>query len=104
MVRLCKPTAKSIAETAPAPIPTRDTRTRETPVTFRGWNYGDMYDAVARIVDPRQPALIHGNSQITWRDFDRRTNNLARALVARGARPDDKIAFYTRNHPAYMEG
>jgi 3-oxocholest-4-en-26-oate---CoA ligase len=73
-------------------------------VTFRGWNYGDMYDAVARIVDPQQPALIHGGRTISWRDFDRRTNNLARALIARGARPDDKIAFYTRNHPAYMEG
>jgi acyl-CoA synthetase (AMP-forming)/AMP-acid ligase II len=73
-------------------------------VTFRGWNYGDMYDAVARIVDPQQPALIHGDRTISWRDFDRRTNNLARALIARGARADDKIAFYTRNHPAYMEG
>jgi len=73
-------------------------------VTFRGWNYGDMYDAVARIVDPNQPALIHGSRSINWRDFDRRTNNLARALIQRGAQPGDKIAFYTRNHPAYMEG
>ena len=75
-------------------------------MTFRGWNYGDMYDAVAGIVDPQQPALIHGGGRIyiSWRDFDRRTNNLARALIARGAKPDDKIAFYTRNSPAYMEG
>lgn len=73
-------------------------------MTFRGWNYGDMFDAVARIVDPEQPALIHGQRSISWRDFDRRTNNLARALIARGAKPDSKIAFYTRNHPAYMEG
>jgi len=76
----------------------------ETLVTFRGWNYGDMYDAVARIVDPAQAALIHGARSISWRDFDIRSNNLARSLVVGGAQPDAKLAFYMRNHPAYMEG
>jgi acyl-CoA synthetase (AMP-forming)/AMP-acid ligase II len=73
-------------------------------MAFRGWNYGDMFDAVARVVAPDQPAVIHGRRVITWREFDRRSNNLARALIADGAQPNDKMAFYLRNHSAYLEG
>jgi fatty-acyl-CoA synthase len=69
-----------------------------------GWIYGDIFDAMARVVPPDQPALIHGSNVTTWRDFDRRTNNLARALIEDGAQPGEKIAFYLRNHPAYLEG
>ena len=69
-----------------------------------GWNYGDVLDALADAVPPDDPALIHGERVIRWGEFTRRTNNLARALRARGAGADDKIAFYLRNHPAYMEG
>jgi fatty-acyl-CoA synthase len=73
-------------------------------MAFQGWNYGDLFDAVAGVVDPDQPALIHGPHVVTWREFDRRTNNLGRALIDGGAQPGDKLAFYLRNHPAYMEG
>jgi acyl-CoA synthetase (AMP-forming)/AMP-acid ligase II len=72
--------------------------------TTNGWIYGDIFDQVATIVAPDQPALVHGAQVTTWRDFDRRTNNLARNLIAGGAGPGDKIAFYMRNHPAYLEG
>jgi fatty-acyl-CoA synthase len=73
-------------------------------MAFAGWNYGDLYDGVARIVPPDQPALVHGDAITTWRQLDRRSNNLARALLAGGAEPGEKIAFYMRNHPAYLEG
>lgn len=69
-----------------------------------GWNYGNILDALADAVPADNPALIHGERVITWGDFTRRTNNLARALHARGAEAGDKMAFYLRNHPAYMEG
>jgi fatty-acyl-CoA synthase len=69
-----------------------------------GWNYGDILDAIAEAVPGDNPALIHGDRVTTWADFTRRTNNLGRALAARGLAPDDKIAFYLRNHPAYLEG
>ncbi len=72
--------------------------------TANGWIYADIFDQVATVVAPDQPALVHGATTTTWRDFDRRTNNLARALIAGGAEPGDKIAFYLRNHPAYLEG
>jgi acyl-CoA synthetase (AMP-forming)/AMP-acid ligase II len=69
-----------------------------------GWNYGDILDAVDATVDPARPALIHTDRVVQWRDFTRRTNNLARALRDRGAQPGDKIAFYMRNRAEYSEG
>ena len=68
------------------------------------WNYGDIFDGLADVVPPGQPALVHGDRVITWAQLTARTNNLARALIADGAKPDEKIALYLRNHPAYLEG
>ena len=73
-------------------------------MTWQGWNYGDMCDALAGVVEPQTPALIHGDHVVTWGAFGRRTNNLARVLIDDGAAPGEKIAFYLRNHPAYLEG
>ena len=67
------------------------------------WNFGDMLDRLAGVVPPENPALIHGDRVITWKDFDRRTNNLARAFLENGAQTGDKVGFYLRNRPAYME-
>ncbi len=68
-----------------------------------GWNYGDILDAVGRVVPSSKPCLIHGERVISWGDFNRRTNNLARWLVNRGAQAGDKVAFYMRNGPAYSQ-
>lgn len=68
------------------------------------WNYGDVLDAVVEAVPGDAPAFIHGERRIVWRDADRRMNNLARALIAQGAAPGDKLAFYLRNCPEYTEG
>ncbi|MEQ8857259.1 MAG: acyl-CoA synthetase [Pseudomonadales bacterium] len=68
-----------------------------------GWNYGDILDGVGRTVPRDKPALIHGDRTITWGDFDRRSNNLARRFLNRGAQAGDKVAFYMRNRPAYGE-
>ena len=67
------------------------------------WNFGDILDALADTVPPENPALIHDNRTVTWSEFDKRSNNLARALLDRGAKTGDKVAFYMRNQPAYME-
>ena len=72
-------------------------------MTF-AWNYGDILDAVDRVTPGDRPALVHGGERVVWRDFSRRTNNLARALLEGGARAGDKIAFYMRNRPEYSEG
>jgi 3-oxocholest-4-en-26-oate---CoA ligase len=68
-----------------------------------GWNYGDILDGVGRVVPQDKPALIHGERVVSWGDFARRTNNLARRFLNRGVQAGDKVAFYMRNGPAYSE-
>ncbi len=67
------------------------------------WNFGDLLDGCEAVLSADAPALMHGDTTVTWGEYGRRSNNLARALQARGAEPGDKVAFYLRNHPAYME-
>jgi fatty-acyl-CoA synthase len=66
------------------------------------WNFGDILDAVASVIPPDAPAFLHGDRIIRWGEADRATNSLARALIARGAKPGDKIAIYMRNRPEYL--
>lgn len=68
-----------------------------------GWNFGDIVDAVAKVVPEGAPALIHDERVTTWRDFHARTNALARGLIAAGHKGDDKLAILIRNRPEYME-
>lgn len=68
-----------------------------------GWNYGDIFDGLGERLPPERPCLVHGDRVITWGDFTRRTNNLARACLADGVVTGDKVAFYMRNSPAYSE-
>ena len=67
------------------------------------WNFGDILDAISPVIPGDAPALIHGPRTITWAETAARSNNLARALIAGGARPGDKVAFYMRNRPEYVE-
>ncbi len=67
------------------------------------WNFGNILDGIEAGQPGSVPALIHGDVTLSWADFGRRTNNLARAFRARGLEADDKVALYLRNGPAYME-
>ena len=49
------------------------------------WNYGDILDAVGGVVPAERPCLIHDGELVTWSDFNRRTNNLARRFLNRHA-------------------
>lgn len=66
------------------------------------WNLGDILDAIAPVLPPEAPAFIHGARTVTWRQADQISNNLARGLIERGARPGDKVALYMRNRPEYI--
>jgi len=68
------------------------------------WSFGDTLDAVGEAAAPDAPALIHGDRTITWPEMTQRSNRLARALLNRGLEPGDKVGFYLRNAPEYMEG
>ncbi|MDY7547753.1 AMP-binding protein [Glaciimonas sp. CA11.2] len=68
------------------------------------WNMGDMLDAVAAVVPKDRPAIIQGDTAISWQEFDERSNRMARAMIDAGLTPGDRVAFISRNHPAYLEG
>src|SRR3989344_6014069 len=52
------------------------------------WNFGEILDALPRVVPPEAPAFIHGDRVVTWGETTRRSN---------------KVAFYMRNRPEYGE-
>ena len=67
------------------------------------WNFGDLLDATAANVPFDRPALIQGARTVSWGDFDRRTNALARQMLARGLQTGDRVAVLARNIPEYIE-
>ena len=67
------------------------------------WNLADILETVASALPGHAPALVYGERTVSWADLDRRSNALARQLLARGLSAGDKVAFYLRNQPAYLE-
>ena len=67
------------------------------------WNFGDILDVVVPLMPEGHPALIHADRVISWQEVDKRSNNLARNMLANGAEYGDKVGFYMRNRPEYME-
>jgi acyl-CoA synthetase (AMP-forming)/AMP-acid ligase II len=66
------------------------------------WNYATIWETVAE-VRADAVAQIHGDRRITWGDFDRRADGVARALLDAGAGRQDKVAQYLHNCPEYLE-
>ena len=67
------------------------------------WNFGDLLEATYKCVPANRPAIIHGSREISWKEFDARTNRLAHAMRELGLRPGDRIAIMARNIPQYIE-
>ncbi len=65
------------------------------------WNFANVWEGVASVV-PDRPALLHDGRAISWAEFDRRSNALARFLLDRGAVAGDKLAIYAYNRPEWM--
>src|SRR5665213_3242904 len=82
-------------------LPEKPTRTQYQGADMP-WNYGDILDAVGETIRPDAPAFVHGEKRILWGNAHKRMNNFGRALIERGAKPGDKVAFYLRNGTEYM--
>ncbi len=67
-----------------------------------GWNYADLWESIAEAV-PARPAQVHGARTLSWRDFDRRADALARHLLDAGLERQSKVATYLYNGPEYLE-
>jgi fatty-acyl-CoA synthase len=66
------------------------------------WNYATTWEIAADNL-PDSPALLQGDRVITWKEFDRRADGLARTLLDAGAVQQDKVAQYLYNCPEYLE-
>ena len=66
------------------------------------WNFATMWELVADVA-PDAPAVIQGDRVVTWREFDRHADGIARTLIDRGAHHQDKVAQYLYNCPEYLE-
>src|SRR5215831_5050585 len=66
------------------------------------WNFADIWESIAAAI-PARPALIRGAAEVSWADFDRRANQLARSLVDLGLERQSKVAAYLYNGPEYLE-
>ncbi|MEY2423741.1 MAG: 3-oxocholest-4-en-26-oate---CoA ligase [Acidimicrobiaceae bacterium] len=67
-----------------------------------GWNFADVYEVVAEQV-PDALCQVQGDRRVTWGEFDRRADGVAKVLLDNGARRQDKLAHYLYNGPEYME-
>ncbi len=67
-----------------------------------GWCFADVWEVVAECI-PDEPAQIQGDRVITWRDFDRRADGIAQAMLDSGAQEGDKAAHYLYNCPEFLE-
>jgi fatty-acyl-CoA synthase len=81
-----------------------DAMTNSNPGTSEAveWTFADVWETIAE-ERPAQFALVHGEGRTTWREFDARANGLAKFMLDAGLQPDDKVALYLHNAPAYME-
>ncbi len=62
----------------------------------------DMISATAASA-PDRIAVKCEDRAVTWRDFDRRMNRVARALIASGVQKGDKLAVLASNSIEYLE-
>ncbi|HEY8156342.1 MAG TPA: AMP-binding protein [Myxococcota bacterium] len=67
------------------------------------WNLADCLDEIAAIRGG-ELALAQGPHRSSWTETERRARNLAAWMVDQGASHQAKVALYSYNHPAYMEG
>jgi hypothetical protein len=52
---------------------------------------------------PERVAISFEGRRLSYGDLDRRTNQIANALIAEGVRPQARIAILSKNSPAFFE-
>ena len=67
-----------------------------------GTTVGGLFRARATI-DRQAPALIDGDTELSFAALNERVNRLVWALHARGLRRGDRVAILSRNCAAYVE-
>ena len=65
-------------------------------------HYATLWESIADAI-PTQTALVHGNTERTWAEYDERAARLAAAYSAAGLGHDSKIGLYMYNGNEYLE-
>lgn len=66
------------------------------------FNLADLFEAVCDVV-ARRTAVVGAGQRLTFAELDRRSNQLAHDLVARGVGAGDRLALALGDQPAYLE-
>jgi fatty-acyl-CoA synthase len=66
------------------------------------WNYADVWETVADL-QPDLPAVVQGSRTVSWEEFDRGADGIARFLLDLGVAQQDKVAVYLYNSPEYLQ-
>src|SRR3954465_13028331 len=64
-------------------------------------HFANVWEAIADEVGDRT-ALIHGDAEVTWPEYDDRAARLASLFVELGLQPDSKVALYLYNGIEYV--
>jgi 3-oxocholest-4-en-26-oate---CoA ligase len=67
-----------------------------------GWNFADVFDAAADCIGSRT-ALVHGDREVTWNDFEARAAAIAVDLMRAGLTGQSRVALALFNGPEYLE-
>ncbi|MDE0802748.1 MAG: AMP-binding protein [Acidimicrobiales bacterium] len=67
-----------------------------------GWNFADTWETIAETI-PEAPALLHGDLERSWEEFDARADGVAQAYLDAGAAEGTTVAQYLTNRPEYLE-
>lgn len=67
-----------------------------------GWNFADVYDAAADCIESHI-ALVHGDRELTWNDFEARAAAIAVDLMDAGLTRQSRVALALFNCPEYLE-
>lgn len=65
------------------------------------WTYPAIWESVAASI-PGELAVVQGDREICWAEFDQAANGLAACLLSGGLCHQGKVAVYARNCPEYL--
>lgn len=68
---------------------------------FQNKTVGQMLDETAARYPDRE-AVVFRDARITYREFQRHAERLARGLLALGIKKDDKVALWLTTRPAWL--
>ena len=67
-----------------------------------GLHFANAWETIAR-VQPQKTAMICGDNEKTWGEYDNRAARLADVLAAHGLGHDSKVGIYAHNSNEYIE-